>query len=191
MKDSRVSYLAVEDWAPESGEARLPDYAPSTAFDTPKGGNSEAQAGFPQRCILCAQPNPRFRANLVQALGDFQCVIALSGFEALCCLNAHVFDAYVLDYWLPDWSGLSLCREIRKADPHGPIVFYGSTGGQEQRKRIMRAGANASLSSPEPNAVREQLSTLLDHARLDSLKAIAAAQRRASKGARAARRSCD
>jgi DNA-binding response OmpR family regulator len=112
----------------------------------------------------------------VQALGDYRCVIALSGFEAICCLNAHVFDAYVLDYWLPDWSGISLCREIRKADPHGPIVFYGSRDGKEQRKRIVRAGANASLGPLELNAVREQLYTLLDHARLDSLAACTAAQ---------------
>ena len=177
MKDSRVSDQAVKGCAGNASKARLPAYVRSTVpDDTPKDGSPEAQTRFPQRCILCVQPNPRVRANLVQALGDCRCVIALSGFEAICCLNAHVFDGYVLDYWLPDWSGLSLCREIRKADPHGPIVFYSSTSGRDQCKRIARAGANASLSPPEPNAVRDQLYTLLDHARLDSLKAITAAQ---------------
>ena len=31
------------------------------------------------------------------------------------------FDLYILDNWLPDRSGVELCRLIREFDPHTPI----------------------------------------------------------------------
>jgi len=34
------------------------------------------------------------------------------------------FDLYLLDSWLPDGSGLDLCRKIREFDQHTPILFY-------------------------------------------------------------------
>jgi DNA-binding NtrC family response regulator len=44
--------------------------------------------------------------------------------EALRELNAGAFDACVLDYWIADWTGPALCRDIRKSDPHVPVIFY-------------------------------------------------------------------
>ena len=49
--------------------------------------------------------------------------------------------------WAADWSGPSLCREIRKIDPHGTIVFCTAAARDNDRARAMRAGANAYLLS--------------------------------------------
>ena len=38
--------------------------------------------------------------------------------------GAEKFDLYLLDSWLPDGSGLDLCRRIRQFDQTTPILFY-------------------------------------------------------------------
>lgn len=108
----------------------------------------------PRRCdadapiraaVLCVQPVREHRKALVDALSRYSLTFVETGLDAVRTLNAGVFDAYVLDYWLSDWSGLSLCRQIRKTDPHGPILFFSSAEGEDQRKRAGRAGATEYL----------------------------------------------
>ena len=38
--------------------------------------------------------------------------------------GAGNFDLFLLDSWLPDGSGLELCRRIRQFDKTTPILFY-------------------------------------------------------------------
>ena len=68
--------------------------------------------------VLCVEPDAGARECLHGALADYDCSFAVNAYEALRALHSQPFDAYVLDYWMPDWSGPLLCREIRKHDPH-------------------------------------------------------------------------
>src|SRR4030095_8147546 len=43
------------------------------------------------------------------------------------------FDLSLLDSWLPDGSGLDLCRQIREFDKATPIVFYSAAAYQIDR----------------------------------------------------------
>ena len=58
------------------------------------------------------------------------------------------FDLYLLDSWLPDGSGLDLCRQIREFDKATPIVFYSAAAYEIDRDEALSSGAQAYLIKP-------------------------------------------
>ena len=132
----------------------------------------EEQSPLGRRSVLCVQPNADHQAALRLALARFELRLVPNALEAIRALNAGAFDAYVLDYWLPDWGGVSLCRQIRHGDPHAPVVFFTAADGAEQKKRALRAGAQAYLRAPDgASAVAAKLSTLLQYADMRAMRA--------------------
>jgi DNA-binding response OmpR family regulator len=123
------------------------------------------------RLVLCVQPNSGNREFLQPALADYRVVMVDKAFDAIRSINRSVFDAYVLDYWLPDWTGAALCRDIRKNDPHVPIICY-TTAGDEYKVRALRAGATDYIRPPvAATAFRERLRMLIQSADVNSLRA--------------------
>jgi DNA-binding response OmpR family regulator len=128
-----------------------------------------------RRSVLCVDHDAESRSFLTAALAEYELVFAANAFEAITEINRRGFDAYVLDYWLPDWAGPALCREIRKLDPYAPIVFCTAAAKDENRGRALRAGASAYLLKPlAANELRNKLRGLLALADRDSLDAKAA-----------------
>src|SRR6185436_5727843 len=70
-----------------------------------------------------------------------------SGVDLACSQN---FDLYLLDSWLPDGSGLDLCRQIRQFDKATPIVFYSAAAYEIDRDEALHSGAQAYLVKPSP-----------------------------------------
>jgi response regulator RpfG family c-di-GMP phosphodiesterase len=69
-------------------------------------------------------------------------------------------------------SGLQLCREIRKVDPNGPVLFCTGAARDQDRARGRRAGASAYLCKPvDPPVLLNQLRVLLELAELESSRA--------------------
>jgi CheY-like chemotaxis protein len=133
---------------------------------------------IPSKSILCVQGDEEDRALLAELLRDYRIVFACNGYESLRELGRGVFDGYVLDLWLSDWSGAHLCREVRKTDPHGPVLFCTAAARMEDRNRAMRAGGSAYLSKPvDPSRLLAQLRVLLELADLESIRARADADR--------------
>ena len=58
------------------------------------------------------------------------------------------FDLYLLDSWLPDGSGLDLCRQIRDFDKATPILFYSAAAYEIDRAEAIESGAQAYLVKP-------------------------------------------
>jgi DNA-binding NtrC family response regulator len=126
---------------------------------------------LPARHLLCVQPKLNSQQFLGHALEGYRLLMVGSAFEAIRCNNHSVFDAYIVDYWLPDWAGPALCREIRKSDPHTPIVFYTSIGAGDP-DRALRAGATAYIRAPIDSFVfRERLRVLIECADIHDLHA--------------------
>ncbi len=126
---------------------------------------------LPERSVLCVQPNSENQQFLKQALAGFRVVMAPNGLEAVRIKNQAVFDAYIIDYWLPDWAGVALCRDIRKTDPHVPIVVY-TSASSEYAQRAFRAGAMAYLNAPtDAVAFRERLGALIRISDIHDLRA--------------------
>jgi DNA-binding response OmpR family regulator len=122
--------------------------------------------------VLCAQQDPAIQQFLVDALADYQVTVTATAEEALKRMHKAPFDAYVVDYWLSDWSGVGLCREIRKTDPHVAICFYATAAADGNRARALRAGASAFVEAPvEPEILSKRLRALIQQADLASVHA--------------------
>lgn len=122
--------------------------------------------------ILCVQQNAEAQQFLEHALSAFRVSTTSTAYEAVRRINHEVFDAYVLDYWLPDWSGVGICREIRKTDPHAPICFYTTASGREHRAKALRAGASAFIQAPiDAASLTRRLHVLMERTDVASLQA--------------------
>ena len=128
----------------------------------------------PRRAILCVEKDDAPRALLAQSLGEYELVFTGDAFETIRSMHARAFDGYIIDFWLPDWSGPQLCRAIREIDPHCPIIFCTAAEGELSRQRALRAGASAYLSKPvDVEALQAKLSALLARTDASSLRAKA------------------
>lgn len=85
--------------------------------------------------------------------------------EATHLIESERFDLFVLDNWLPDGSGVELCKKIRASGSSTPIVF---TSAISQRKDIdlaVDAGADRYLVKPyEPESLINAVKELLERA---------------------------
>jgi len=62
--------------------------------------------------------------------------------------KSKTFDLYLLDSWLPDGSGLDLCKRIREFDRQTPILFYSAAAFELDREKAFESGAQAYLIKP-------------------------------------------
>lgn len=130
-----------------------------------------------ERTVLCVQPVIEKQDFLKQALVGFRVVMAANGLEAIRIRNQSEFDAYIVDYWLPDWAGVSLCRDIRKTDPNVPIIVF-TSAGSEYEQRALRAGAMMFLKPPvDPDVLRQRLRVLIRTSDVHDLRARMEAER--------------
>lgn len=77
--------------------------------------------------------------------------------------RSQEFDLYLLDSWLPDGSGLDLCRQIREFDKATPILFYSAAAYEIDKDQAMRSGAQAYLIKPsQPSELCKLVSSLIE-----------------------------
>jgi len=95
-----------------------------------------------------------------------------AGFQLI---RSPVFDLYLLDEWLPDPSGVELCRQIRKFDANTPVVILSPAGYPGHPDAALEAGATAYLDMPA-DFVRLESTVigLIQQAEVRSLNARAA-----------------
>lgn len=73
------------------------------------------------------------------------------------------FDLYLLDSWLPDGSGLELCRKIREFDKATPILFYSAAAYEIDRMEAIKSGAQAYLIKPShPSELCRLVTSLIE-----------------------------
>ena len=156
ITDSNASYETREECVAAAVAAGQTQPAAAPARD------SEGLDALRSRTILCACPDVSRHDFLRATLQPARTVMVVRGDESLRALHHETFDAHVLDYWLPDWSGVALAREIRKGDPHVPIVFFSKASSDDSKRRAFRAGCDVFLSTPADNGtLRRRVSTLI------------------------------
>ena len=122
--------------------------------------------------VLCVDRDQEACDLLQKELPDYKLTFVDSALEALRHVNRQAFHAYILEFWLRDWGGSSLCREIRRIDPHGPVIFYTGSARESDKQRAIKVGANAFLRKPiHPDELRAKLRVLLGMADFESLQA--------------------
>ncbi len=86
--------------------------------------------------------------TLLLEQSSFEVVGADNGKQALRLAREQKFDACILDSWLPDISGLDLCRSIREFDADTPIVFYSANALAADIDEALKQGAQAYVVKP-------------------------------------------
>lgn len=100
--------------------------------------------------ILAVDDDKLIRMNLGLMLGraGFDIDVAGDAAEARAMLDAHHYQLMVVDFALPDATGLDLVREARRLDPETKaIMITGSTTGLSIED-VAAAGAQCLLLKP-------------------------------------------
>src|SRR5215813_5578904 len=63
-------------------------------------------------------------------------------------VRSGVFGLYLLGSWLPDGSGIDLCRAVRRADTNTPIAVFIRGAHASDRTEAMEVGASVCLDKP-------------------------------------------
>ena len=92
---------------------------------------------------------------------DFEVITGSTIERGIELAGTDTFDLYLLDSWLPDGSGLDLCRKIRKFDQHTPILFYSAAAYEMDRELALQSGAQAYLVKPSQTTELCSLVSLL------------------------------
>ena len=79
---------------------------------------------------------------------DYEVVTVQTIEAALNMLREVKFDLYLLESWLPDGSGIELCKRIRDRDGHTPILFYSAAAFEADQSSAIIAGAQGYLTTP-------------------------------------------
>src|SRR5262245_20729298 len=102
----------------------------------------------PKTRILYVEDNKDTCVSMAVLLSNYTLTIAQTSGEGARVAQTHYFDLYLLDTWLPDGTGVELCRQLRTFDPHTPILFYSAVASEATRQQALAAGAQDYLIKP-------------------------------------------
>src|SRR5688572_22464112 len=95
--------------------------------------------------ILCVDADTAVLSwiNLALRRGGIKAEVVTtgSGREAFNLLNQRRFDVCVLEYALPDMTGVQLCSLMRHKGSNVPMVFFTAMSRPVDREKAMSAGA--------------------------------------------------
>lgn len=100
--------------------------------------------------ILFADDEPDIR-DLVQFVlqaAGFRVSIADKAADVLRLVATQQFDVLILDFWMPDLTGIDLCRQIRAFDQSTPILICSGAVSEADREKALRAGAQGYVRKP-------------------------------------------
>ena len=86
--------------------------------------------------------------TLVLADNNFRVTTGSTFADALELAQEHQFDLYMLDSWLPDGSGIDLCKRLREFDPGTPILFVSGAPYEADKERALNSGAQGYMIKP-------------------------------------------
>jgi DNA-binding response OmpR family regulator len=116
----------------------------------------------PSKSILCIEDDLDTCEFMAILLAEYQFDYTHTVRGALPKLDTDVHDLYILDNWLPDGSGIDLCRRIREQFPATPILFTSGSTKPAEIDEALRAGANRYILKPcEPERLKEIIKDLL------------------------------
>ena len=76
------------------------------------------------------------------------CIAVASGQDALLQLRQQAFALVVLDWGLPDFNGVEICRRLRSSGDTTPVLMLTAHDALEERVAALDAGADDFLTKP-------------------------------------------
>ncbi|MHC4263497.1 MAG: response regulator transcription factor [Planctomycetota bacterium] len=100
--------------------------------------------------LLIVEDDPAIRRALVDALSfaGYSVSEAPDGVEALELASRGAFDLVLLDVMLPGKDGFEVLSGLRAAQPRLPVIMLTARGGEEDRVRGLRGGADDYVVKP-------------------------------------------
>lgn len=114
--------------------------------------------------ILLVEDDKALCASLDEFLKSKQYTIELahSGRDALDMLRAFDYDVIVLDWELPELSGVEILRQFRGGGGKTPIIMLTGKGSVQEKEQGFDAGADDYLTKPfHPSELAARLRALL------------------------------
>jgi DNA-binding response OmpR family regulator len=114
------------------------------------GGNVMIPIHLRNKRILCVEDHEDTLELITMVLEErqYEVTTARSIQSAWELASRRSFDLFLLDSWLLDGSGLTLCKRIREIDSQTPILFYSAAAYEVDRDTALRAGAQGYLIKP-------------------------------------------
>ena len=101
--------------------------------------------------------------TLLLSQKSFEVVTGTTIESGIALALAEKFDLYLLDSWLPDGSGMDLCRRIREFDQTTPILFYSAAAYASDQEMALQSGAQGYLTKPsQPSDLCRIVSELIE-----------------------------
>ena len=115
---------------------------------------------MPKKRVLCVEDHQDMCELVGTILTNYEVVNAFSMEDALRQATLEKFDLFLLDYHLPDGTGIELCLLIKNFDTETPILFV--TGSSSMTKaQALTIGAQGLIRKGSSNFVKE-LETKVD-----------------------------
>jgi DNA-binding response OmpR family regulator len=103
-----------------------------------------------RKTILVVDDEPHIVMGLRDALEfeGFRVIATGKGREGVALARSESPDAIILDLMLPDVNGYAVCEELRKVNPHVPIVMLTARSQETDKVRGLDAGADDYVTKP-------------------------------------------
>jgi DNA-binding response OmpR family regulator len=125
--------------------------------------NNSTPAPSDKAGILCVEDDRDTCELLGVLFPDYDVVFTHTVSEGLRMFESRKFDLCILDNWLPDGSGIELCKKIRALNETIPIVFASAAGFKADIQKALDAGAQEYLVKPyEPEKLLQIVKNLLE-----------------------------
>jgi two-component system response regulator MprA len=125
---------------------RIRSLASATAL--PPAPAAPAADRAPRILVVEDDRSLRDMLHLALAHAGWDVAVAENGQQGLTQLVATDPDAVVLDVGLPDIDGLALCRRLRRAGNHVPVIMVSARAETDHRIDGLDAGADDYLAKP-------------------------------------------
>ena len=121
------------------------------------------QPPSPAKSILCVDDDTDTCELLQFVLDEYDFVSAHSVEKAFGLIESRRFDLYIFDNWLPDGSGIELCRKVRELGFEAPIIFVSGVAQTKDVQEAIGSGANKYLTKPcEPDLLKKIVKELVN-----------------------------
>ena len=100
--------------------------------------------------LLIVDDDPELLRFLMEELSGagHQCTGCDNGQDALVRLRTESFDLVVLDWTLPDFTGVELCRRLRRSANTTPVLMLTARDDVDERVQALDAGVDDYLTKP-------------------------------------------
>ena len=100
--------------------------------------------------LLIVDDDPELLRFLLEELSGagHQCIGCDNGQDALLRWRQESFDLVLLDWTLPDFSGVELCRRLRSSGSTTPVLMLTARDDVDERVQALDAGVDDYLTKP-------------------------------------------